>query len=418
MDSIVTDELFGAVLHIHEPWKIIKIDFPQEGKDSEHLDIYIDFEKGATFSCPVCGGPATAYDTSNMTWRHRDFFEYETYLHARVPRVKCLNGVCGVKKISVPWARTSSGLTMKMEMLLMSLVREMPINAVSRIFNITDTRIWRMVHYYTDKARSMEDYSGVTRVGFDETSVKKGHNDYIALFYDMDGRRLLFGTRGKDNQTVKSFADDLIAHGGDPLKITDAAIDMSGAFIKGTDEQLPNANITFDKFHVVKGMNETMKKVRHQEFREYPEKLAKTKFLFLKNPEDLSDDQATRLDAAIAGHCNKSIETYTHKLNLQNVYLANNREEADGLMAHWLKATTASAIWQVRKFSKTVKDHLDGIMNHFDSGLTSGFVEGINSLIKSAKSKARGYRNPDNMICIAYLIAGKLDFTRLFALPM
>jgi transposase len=350
------------------------------------------------------------------TWRHRDFFEYETYFHARVPRVKC--GDCGaVKKIGVPWACCDSGLTTKKEMLLMSLVREMPVNAVSRIFNVTDTRIWRMVHYYTDKARSMEDYSEVTRVGFDETSVKTGHNDYISLFYDMDGRRLLFGTRGKDNQTVKAFADDLIAHGGDPLKITDAAIDMSGAFIKGTVEQLPNANITFDKFHVVKGMNDTMKKVRHQESREYPEKLAKTKFLFLKNPEDLSDDQAARLDAAIASHCNKSIETYTHKLNLQNVYRSDDREEADGLMIHWLKTTSKSAIWQVRKFSETVKDHLDGIMNYFDSGLTSGFIEGINSLIKSAKSKARGYRNPDNMICIAYLIAGKLDFTKLFALP-
>ena len=416
MDIKVAEELFEVVLHIRAPWEIIKINFPQEGKDGEHLDIHIDFKKGTVFPCPVCGGSATAYDTRIKTWRHRDFFEYETYIHARVPRVKCLD--CGVvKKIGVPWARSDSGLTTKKEMLLMSLVREMPVNAVSRIFNISDTRIWRMVHYYTDKARSMEDYSEVTRVGFDETSVKKGHNDYISLFYDMDGRRLLFGTRGKDNQTVKAFADDLIAHGGDPLKITDAAIDMSGAFIKGTDEQLPNANITFDKFHVVKGMNETMKKVRHQEFREYPEKLAKTKFLFLKNPEDLSDDQATRLDTAIAGHCNKSIETYTHKLNLQNVYRSDDREEADGLMSHWLKTTSESAIWQVRKFSKTVKDHLDGIMNYFESGLTSGFIEGINSLIKSAKSKARGYRNPDNMICIAYLIAGKLDFTKLFALP-
>jgi transposase len=416
MDIKFAEQLLEIALHIREPWKIIKIDFPQEGKDGERLDIYIDFIKGTIFPCPVCGGPATAYDTRMKTWRHRDFFEYETYFHARVPRVKC--GDCGaVKKFGVPWARSESGLTTKKEMLLMSLVREMPVNAVSRIFNITDTRIWRMVHYYTDKARSMEDYSAVTRVGFDETSVKKGHNDYISLFYDMDGRRLLFGTRGKDNQTVKAFADDLIAHGGDPLKITDAAIDMSGAFIKGTTEQLPNANITFDKFHVVKGMNETMKKVRHQEFREYPEKLAKTKFLFLKNPEDLSDDQAARLDTAIASHCNKSIETYTHKLNLQNVYRSDDREEADGLMTHWLKTTSESTLWQVRKFSKTVKDHLDGIMNHFDSGLTSGFIEGINSLIKSAKSKARGYRNPDNMICIAYLIAGKLDFTKLFALP-
>ena len=414
MNVDATSKLIEIALQIKEPWKITDVKFsPEAGR----LDIYIDFEKGATFACPVCGGPAAGYDTNMMTWRHRDFFEYETYFHARVPRVECRDGGCGVKKIGVPWARTSSGLTLKMEMFLMSLVREMPVNAVSRIFNVTDTRIWRMAQFYTDKARSMEDYSQVTRVGFDETSVKKGQRDYISLFYDLDNFRLIFGTRGKDNTTVEAFATDLKAHGGDPLKVTDAAIDMSAAFIKGAKEQLPYAEITFDKFHVVKGMNDTMKKVRHQEAMEYPEKLARTKFLFLKNPEDLNDDQMARLNAAIESHCSKSIETYTHKLNLQNVYHSEDREMAGGLMSHWLKATSESALWQVRKFSKTVKDHLDGVMNYFDSGLTSGFIEGINSLIQSAKAKARGYRNPDNMICIAYLIAGKLDFTKLFALP-
>ena len=113
----------------------------------------------------------------------------------------------------------------------------------------------------------------------------------------------------------------------------------------------------------------------------------------IKNPEDLNDDQMARLDAAVKGHCHKSIETYTHKLNLQNIYLSEGREMAEGLMTHWLKATSESAILQVRKFSKTVNDHLDGIMNYFDSGLTSGFIEGLNSIIQSAKAKARGYRN-------------------------
>ena len=86
-------------------------------------------------------------------------------------------------------------------------------------------------------------------------------------------------------------------------------------------------------------------------------------------------------------------------------------------MLHWLKVTSKSLIPQVVKFSKTVSNHLDGVMNYFDSGLTSGFIEGMNSLFESAKTKARGYRNPDNMICIAYLIAGKLDFSKLFGPP-
>lgn len=414
MNVDVTDKLMEIALQIQDPWKISGVEFSPE---ANRLDIYVDFAKGTIFPCPVCGGPAKGYDTKQMTWRHRDFFEYETFIHARVPRVECSKEECGVKKIGVPWARPGSGLSLKMEMHMMTLVREMPVNAISRIFNITDTRLWRMLHFYTDKARSMEDYSDVTIVGFDEKSYLKGQKHYISLFYDLENFRLIFGTPGKDHTTVEAFAADLKAHDGDPLKITDAAIDMSKAFIKGAEEQLPNAKITFDKFHVAKGMNETMKKVRHQEAIEYPEKLAKTKFLFLKNPEDLNDAQMARLDAAIATHCRNSIETYTHKLNLQNVYCSEDRPTADVLMAHWLKATSGSAIAQVVKFSNTVANHLDGIMNYFDSGLTSGFIEGINSLLESAKTKARGYRNPHNMICIAYLIAGKLDFSKMFAVP-
>jgi transposase len=401
-------------LQIQDPWKISGVEFsPEAGR----LDIYIDFEKGTTFPCPDCGGPAKGYDTKMMTWRHRDFFEYEAYFHARVPRVECPKEECGIKKVGVPWARPGSGLSLKMEMHMMKLTREMTVKAISRIFNITDTRLWRMLHFYVNKARSLEDYSNVKIVGFDEKSYKKGQNDYISFFYDLENFKLIFGTPGKDHTTVVAFAEDLKAHGGDPLKVTDAAIDMSKSFIKGATENLPNAKITFDKFHIVKGMNETMKKVRHQEAIEFPEKLAKTKFLFLKNPEDLNDDQTARLDAAIATHCSNTIETYTHKLNLQNIYNSGDRETAACLMLHWLKVTSKSLIPQVVKFSKTVSNHLDGVMNYFDSGLTSGFIEGMNSLFESAKTKARGYRNPDNMICIAYLIAGKLDFSKLFGPP-
>ena len=115
--------------------------------------------------------------------------------------------------------------------------------------------------------------------------------------------------------------------------------------------------------------------------------------------------------------CHKSVETYIHKLNLQNVYLAESRQEAEGLLKQWHKETSKSTIVRIQKMVKTVKDHWDGILSHFDSKLTSGFLEGINSLIQAAKARARGYRNPRNMISMAYLIAGKLKFNGLYAQP-
>lgn len=407
------EALFGIALGIVPPWEVTEVTF---SKESNRLDITIDFQRGALFPCPVCGALAPAYDTSEKEWRHLNFFQYEAYLHAFVPRVNCPNDGCGIKQIQVPWARAGSGFTLLFEALVMTMARDLPVNVMARLFSVTDTRLWRIINAYVEIARAKEDFSGVKRVGIDETSVKKGHN-YVSFFFDLDQKKLLFGTEGKDNKTVKEFVADLEKHGGNPEQITDAAIDMSKAFIKGVKEQLPNAVVTFDKFHLIKLMNEALGKIRAEEARQFPEALKKSRFLFLKNPENLTAEDQERLDTMVANHCYKSVEAYTHKLNLQNVYFAENRSEAEALLTQWLKNASKSALWLIQKMARTVKDHWDGILSHFASTLTTGYLEGVNSLIQAAKARARGYRNPRNMISMAYLIAGKLKFNKLHALP-
>jgi transposase len=407
------EALFGMALGIVSPWEVTEVTF---SKESNRLDISIDFERGALFPCPVCGAPAPAYDTTEKEWRHLNFFQYEAYLHAWVPRVNCPNDGCGVKQIQVPWARAGSGFTLLFEALVMTMARDLPVNVMARLFSVTDTRLWRIINAYVEKARSEEDFSGVKRIGIDETSVRKGH-DYVSFFFDLDQKKLMFGTEGKDNETVKGFVADLVKHGGNPEQITDAAIDMSKAFIKGVKEQFPNAVVTFDKFHLIKLMNEALGKIRAEEARQFPEALKKSRFLFLKNPENLTPEDQERLDTMVANHCHKSVEAYTHKLNLQNVYFAESRPEAEVLLTQWYKATGKSTLWLIQKMARTVKGHWDGILSHFDSELTTGYLEGVNSLIQAAKARARGYRNPRNMISMAYLIAGKLKFNKIHALP-
>lgn len=405
------EALFGMALGIVPPWEVTEINF---SKESKRLDITIDFQRGATFACPICGAPAPAYDTTEKTWRHLNFFQYEAYLHARVPRVNCPNAGCGIKQIQVPWARAGSGFTLLFEALVMTMARDLPVNVMARLFSVTDTRLWRVINAYVEMARVKEDYSGVKRIGIDETSVKKGH-DYVTFFFDLDNRKLLFGTEGKDNETIKEFVADLKRHGGGPEQITDAAIDMSKAFIKGLKEQLPSAVTTFDKFHLIKLMNEAMGTIRAEEAKQFPEVLRKSRYLFLKNPEKLTSEEHARLDTMVANQCHKSVEAYTHKLNLQNVYFAENRQEAEILLKQWHKKASESSIALIQKMARTVKDHWDGILGYFDSKLTTGFLEGVNSLIQAAKARARGYRNPQNMISMAYLIAGKLKFSKLYA---
>jgi transposase len=399
------ESLFGIALGITPPWEVEGVEFSKEAK---RLDIKIGFKRGANFDCPVCGSPVPAYDTTEKTWRHLNFFQYEAYLTARVPRVKCPNAGCGVKQVQVPWARTGSGFTLLFEALVMFLVREMPVKAAATLLGEHDTRIWRVLDHYVQSARAQADYSEVKRVGIDETSARRGQ-DYISLFFDLDQRRLLFGTGGKDHETVKAFTDDLKAHGGAPKNVTAACIDMSKAFIKGIREALPNAEITFDPFHLIQHMNDALGKVRAEEARLFPELLHGSRYAFLKNPENLTEKQDETL-TKLSRYRLKTAKAYLIKLALQDVYFAPTREDAVALLKSWYNWAIRCQIEQVKKVARTVKDHWNGILAWFDSKLSNGFLEAVNGLIQAAKRRARGYRSTKNLINMAYLIAAKLDF--------
>ena len=109
--------------------------------------------------------------------------------------------------------------------------------------------------------------SEVRRIAADETSARRGH-DYISLFVDMARRKVVYVAEGKDAATVKEFADFLEAHGGRREAVSDASIDMGAAFEAGIKENFPNAEITFDKFHVIKLANEAVDQVRREEAQE------------------------------------------------------------------------------------------------------------------------------------------------------
>jgi transposase len=399
------EELFGLALSISLPWYVVRVGF---SKELNRLDINIDFKRGATFPCPVCGDLVPVHDTIEKTWRHMNFFQYETYLTARTPRVKCPKDGCGVKLVKVPWARSGSGFTLLFEALAMALAREMPIKIEAAHLGEHDTRIWRIVDHYVEEARSRADFSEVTRLGIDEMSAKKGYV-YIALFHDMDERRLLFATEGKDHTTVKAFIEDFKLHNGCPANVASACIDMSKAFIKGIKEELPNAEITFDPFHVIQLMNKALGKVRAEEAKLFPDVLKGSRYAFLKNPENLTEKQDETL-VKLSNYQLKTGRAYLIKLALQDVYFAPSRLDAEALLKSWYNWSIRSRIEQVKKVAKTVKEHWNGILAWFDSKLSNGFVEAINGLIQAAKRRARGYKTTKNLINMAYLIAGKLDF--------
>lgn len=263
-------KLFEAALGIAEPWQVSDATFaPDEGR----LDIYLDFPRGARFACPEGDEDACpVHDTESKTWRHLDFFQHQAYLHARLLRVVC--PAHGTRRISVPWARAGSGFTLLFEALLLEFAPHMPVAAIARMAAEHDTRIWRVLEHYVEAAREEMDFSQVRRVGVDETSARRGQ-DYVSLFMDLDIGRVMFATGGRNAATVKHFASDLAAHGGQPeTQIAEVCSDMSPAFIRGVGEYLPSAKITFDRYHIIIAeLNRAVDEVRKAERESSPELL-------------------------------------------------------------------------------------------------------------------------------------------------
>lgn len=397
-----TNTLFTMALGLQAPWEVKNLHFDGEAR---RLDIELDFTRGATFPCPVCGVPSKVHDTEEKTWRHLDFFQHSAHLTARVPRCTC--GEHGVKQVQVPWARPGSGFTLLFEALAMMLMQSMPVASAAKIVGEYDGRLWRILHHYVDEAKAKVDMSKVTRIGIDETAAKRGHN-YISLIMDMDLRRLLFGTEGKGAETLKAFKADLIAHGGKPENVEEASLDMSKAFIKGLREHFPNAHLTFDRFHVMKLVNEGLDQVRREESKDRPE-LKKSRYVWLKNRSNLNTKQEFMLQSLNAANL-LTAEAYRMKITLQDFYEQLNPKAARLFLFEWCEMVQESGLKPMKKVAKTLLDHAEGILRWFKSGLANGLLEGINSLLQAAKSKARGYRTSRNLIAIAYLIAGKLDF--------
>lgn len=397
-------DLFQMALGLTPPWQVLSSDFNPEQK---RLDIKIDFSRGSTFSCPKCKqGNVKAYDTETKTWRHLNFFQHETYLTARVPRVQC--DQCGIRVVDVPWARPGSGFTLLFEAMIMTLVKSMPVKTIAAFINEHDTRLWRVLHHYVDSARDNADYSKVKQVGVDETSSKRGHN-YVSLFVDIEGPKVLFVTEGKDASTVERFKQDLIEHNGSPENIKEVCSDMSPAFISGVEKQFPGAQITFDKFHIMKIINEAVDEVRRQEQKERPE-LARTRYIWLKNPVNLKLSQVATLEGLTVKELNlKTSRAYHIRLNFQELF-SQPPHMAEAFLKKWFFWATHSRLEPIKQAAYTIKRHWNGILRWFQSNINNGILEGINSLIQAAKAKARGYRTIRNLIAMIYLIGGKLDF--------
>ena len=187
---------------------------------------------------------------------------------------------------------------------------------------------------------------------------------------------------------------------------------MSPAFIKGVMENLPKSQITFDKFHIVKKINEAVDEVRKQEAAGNP-MLKNSRYALLKNENNLTKNQREKLQELKMSKLNfKAIRAMHIRENFQEIYKSDNLEEFTINLKKWYFWATHSRLKPIIKVAKTIKSHWDGVIRWKISQINNGVLEGLNSVLQAAKRKARGYKY-EHFKTMAYLLTGKLDFGRI-----
>lgn len=400
-------KLFEAALGIAEPWFIQGVDF-DTGKKT--LTISVDFIAGSRFSVPGVEGTHSAHDTVTKRYRHLNFFQHECHLEVRVPRVRLPDG--GIRQIEPDWAGRLAGFTLLFEALIMTMCREMTFAAVSRLVGLSWHQVMAICKRYVELGLEQADFSEVTRLAADETSKARGH-DYITLVADADERRVLFVTEGRDADTIKAFAADFTAHGGDPKAVESISIDMSPAFIKGVTQHLPNARITFDKFHVIAHASTAVDKTRRIEQKTDPS-LKGLRWKLLRDRASLTPDARADLDALIAQVTTKrTARAWLYKEQLREILERKQVNVVRDMLMQWATNVMRSKVEPMKEVAKMIRTHLDGIVAWTQTRQTNGFLEAINGLFQAAKRKARGYGNFSTIRTVIFLLAGKLDFTKI-----
>jgi transposase len=408
------EETFHQLLGLGRSWKVIRTEY--EEKPQTFVICVQETEQLWVEESQRCGQAVICYDhVEAMQWRHLNVFSKECVIVCALPRGKRKNDGA-VYRVTPPWEGRSKHFTKEFEAFALTLAREMPVKKAGEILGETDHRMWRMLHAHVAAARERADWSDVVWVGADEMNRKKGHN-YVTVFADLVEKRVLFGVEGKGAEVWASFAEELQAHNGHPKAITQVAIDMSPAYIRGVKDHFGNAALVFDKFHVIQAANEGVEKVRRLEAQADEQKrqqLAKSQWIFRKNPENHTERELARLEQMDWKHL-LTATAYQMRLILQDLYRVRSVTQARRdfiTWCQWIKTTAAKEGRELLQpmvgVAEMVERHLEGILAHWKEGLTTAFMEGLNSLFSATKRKARGYRTTKNLLTMLYFVAGKL----------
>lgn len=398
-------QLFERSMGLGPEWRVSEVWFEERGGAPDELHVRVEHVRGQAVGCPECGRRCGTYDTRERTWRHLDIWQYETVVH------------CAVR---MPWeVRPNSHFTALFEVqVLVMALSGMTVAAIASRVREGDARVWALLRRAVAEARGSADYSAVERVGIDGTARRRGQS-YISTMVDLDARRVVAVTEGRDRGSVGRLCDQLEERGGDRSRVLEVTRDMAEAYSLGVASEMPQAAQTVDRSRVMQLFSRATDRVRCRERRESEEKramLAGTKYVWLKRESNLTGRQlAKRAELDPARSRPRTARACQMAEAMRDVYGLPGRESAARALDRLCSWMMHSNVPEMKVVAGTLRKEREGIPDWWRRGSTNAILEGLNSIVQSIERAARGFRNTGYFETMIFLRLGRLDFSAQLA---
>lgn len=366
--------------------------------------------KGSALRCGVCQRRSGRYDhgEGRRRWRALDTGTAKVFIEADAPRVRCRDH--GVTVAWVPWARHGAGHTRDFDDQVAWLVTHTSKTAVVELMRIAWRTVGAIAARVVADARAVVDpFDGLERIGIDEISYRRGHK-YLMVVVDHDTGRLVWAKAGHDRATLQSFFDELGAERAAKIRLISA--DAAEWIGECATTNCENATLCLDPFHVVRWATQALDVVRrwvwntlrHLGLGDRAKQLKNCRYALWKNPEDLTDRQATKL-AWIARHNHRLYRGYLLKEQLRLVF-HHRGNEAVAMLDAWLAWARRCQIPAFVELYHRINKNRDGIVASVTHGLSNGLTESVNTKLRLLTRIAYGFRSTDNLIALCLLDRG------------
>lgn len=396
---------YRILLGLNESWKVVSV-----ALDVADKHVLIDVEHvGKKLCCVDCGDCCSRADKApQRQWRHLDTMQFETIIRARVPRSRCQS--CGVKTIQIPWAGKHSRFTLMFEAFAIEvLLASASLASGAALLNLS----WDSAHRIMERAvvrglaRRKED--AIEYIGIDEKSFGKGQ-DYVSLMVDIDQSRVLEVVKDRSKEACDGLFESLTNSQKKSVKAV--AVDFWQAFRNSIYQQIPDAEIVHDHFHISQYLVEAVDLVRRGENKEFNKKgdksLTGTRQMWLYNSDNLKQEKLEHIEQAQRTAI-KTGRAWAIKEMFRDFWTYNSSTWAEKFFKKWYAWAIRSRLKPIKKVAVMLKKHLAGLIAYFRHPITNAKAEGFNSKIQSIKAAARGFRSFENYRNRILFYCGKLD---------